>query len=81
MKEKDFCKLLDFLKDNDDMVVISNGLASDEYIKYEKGKGFLYEDNCFIGIHAEDVYNLLFNELGWAKDKKFYICHISCIQN
>lgn len=44
MKKEDFCKLLDFLRDNDDMVVISNGLASNEYIKYERGKGFLYED-------------------------------------
>lgn len=81
MSEKDFCSLLNSIRDNNNLVIKSNGLESNEYIKYVSDKGFCYEDDCYLGYDAEDVYDLLFNELGWAKDKSFSICHISSIQN
>ena len=77
MSEKDFCSLLNSIRDNNNLVIKSNGLDSNEYIKYVSGKGFCYEDDCHLGYNAEDVYNLLFNELGWAKGKSFYVHHLS----
>ena len=77
MSEKEFCSLLKSIRDDNNLVIKSNGLASNEYIKYVRSKGFCYEDDCQLGYDAEGVYNLLFNELGWAKNKNFYIHHLS----
>lgn len=43
----------------------SDGLESDEYIEFVKGKGICYEDGCVIGTNADT---------GFEVYRRTYIC-------
>lgn len=74
--EQEFKTLLLVIKTDTTKVIKSNMLDKDEYICWrEDAQIFCYEDNCAIGSTSLEVYHLLFEILGWAKDAdcKFWI--------
>lgn len=63
---------LSLLKSKETDKLYSDGLCANEYIYYDKNKGFCYEDGCVIGRSIIKTINRL-KSLGWPNSSKFYI--------
>lgn len=50
----------------------SDGLEENEYIYFDKDKGFCYEDGCVIGGTYDQTLNVL-HALKWCFSHKFYV--------
>lgn len=50
----------------------SDGLEENEYIYYDKDKGFCYEDGCVIGGTYDQTLDRM-HSLKWCFSHKFYV--------
>lgn len=71
-KEIDIANGLLYLQEHEGTKLYSDGLEENEYIYYESGKGFCYEDHCVIGRTLSKTLQVL-RSLKWCFYHKFYI--------
>lgn len=75
-KEVSLMEGLNLLQLNKAPRLYSDGLESNEYIYYDKNKGFCYEDECVIGGTLDTAIQRLIS-LKWCLNHKFYILSIN----
>ena len=75
-KEVTLAEGLNYIQLHPDTKLYSDGLEHDEYIFWDKDRGFCYEDNCIIGGTFDRALHVLLS-CKWPLTHKFYLTEIA----